>query len=147
MPRKPAAMDKPVPAPAARKKAARPSGSSTKAAPSLKTAARSAARAAATPAVKPARRPKAAPVTQIARSQESRTPLVRDSFTMPEQEYAVLLEVKQACLRAGIDVKKSELLRIAIALLGQIDMPTLKRVLAALPQLKTGRPAASTAQD
>jgi len=59
---------------------------------------------------------------------------------MPEREYAVLLEVKQACLRAGIDVKKSELLRIGVALLGQLDVATLQGVLGALPQLKTGRP-------
>ena len=71
---------------------------------------------------------------------DARPVLVRDSFTMPEQEYAVLAEVKQACLRAGIDVKKSELLRIGVALLGQLDLATLKTVLAALPQLKTGRP-------
>ena len=69
--------------------------------------------------------------------------LVRDSFTMPEGEYAVLLEVKQACLRAGIDVKKSELLRIGVALLGQLDVAALQGVLAALPQLKTGRPPQS----
>jgi len=55
----------------------------------------------------------------------------------------VLAEVKQACLRAGIDVKKSELLRIGVALLGQVDIATLKSVLAALPQLKTGRPPAA----
>jgi uncharacterized membrane protein YadS len=48
--------------------------------------------------------------------------------------------VKQACLRAGVDVKKSELLRIGVALLGQLDVATLQGVLAALPQLKTGRP-------
>ncbi|MGH8854449.1 MAG: hypothetical protein ACREWI_09240, partial [Telluria sp.] len=72
----------------------------------------------------------------------ARPALVRDSFTMPEQEYAVLAQVKQACLRAGIEVKKSELLRIGVALLGQVDVATLKAVLAALPQLKTGRPPA-----
>jgi hypothetical protein len=66
--------------------------------------------------------------------------LVRDSFTMPEQEYAVLGAVKQACLKAGFEVKKSELLRIGVALLGQLDAATLRAVLAELPQLKTGRP-------
>jgi hypothetical protein len=66
--------------------------------------------------------------------------LVRDSFTMPEREYAVLAEVKQACLKAGFEIKKSELLRIGVALISQIDMATLQNVLAALPQLKTGRP-------
>jgi uncharacterized membrane protein YadS len=59
---------------------------------------------------------------------------------MPEAEYAVLAQVKQACLKAGVEVKKSELLRIGVALLGQIDVATVQAVLASLPQLKTGRP-------
>ena len=66
--------------------------------------------------------------------------LVRDSFTMPEQEYAVIKAVKQACLKAGFEVKKSELLRIGVALLGQLDIASLRAVLGSLPQLKTGRP-------
>lgn len=69
-----------------------------------------------------------------------RPALVRDSFTMPEGEYAVLAAVKQACLKAGIEVKKSELLRIGVALVGRLDMATLRQVLDSLPQLKTGRP-------
>jgi hypothetical protein len=52
--------------------------------------------------------------------------LVRDSFTMPEGEYAVLAQVKQACLKAGFAVKKSELLRIGVALISQIDLATLQ---------------------
>ena len=66
--------------------------------------------------------------------------LVRDSFTMPEQEYAVIGQVKKACLKAGFEIKKSELLRIGVALISQIDRATLQSVLSALPQLKTGRP-------
>lgn len=69
-----------------------------------------------------------------------RPTLVRDSFTMPEGEYAVLGAVKQACLQAGFEVKKSELLRIGVALLGQLDIAALRTVLGSLPQLKTGRP-------
>ena len=70
----------------------------------------------------------------------SRPTLVRDSFTMPEDEYAVLAEVKKACLKAGIEIKKSELLRIGVALVKQLDLASLQSVLASLPQLKTGRP-------
>jgi hypothetical protein len=69
-----------------------------------------------------------------------RPALVRDSFTMPEGEYAVLAEVKKACLKAGIEIKKSELLRIGVALVRQLDLASLQGVLASLPQLKTGRP-------
>jgi hypothetical protein len=94
--------------------------------------AREAARAIAAP-VK-STRGKAAPAPA------ARPHLVRDSFTMPEQEYAVLATVKQACLKAGFEVKKSELLRIGVALLGQLDTASLRAVLDSLPQLKTGRP-------
>ncbi|MBD8654214.1 hypothetical protein IFT68_01070 [Oxalobacteraceae sp. CFBP 13730] len=114
---------------------------------SVKSVVKSAAKAlASSPARKPAApRATAKPVVPIVErtpAREARPALVRDSFTMPEGEYAVLLEVKQACLRAGIDVKKSELLRIGVALLGQLDVATLQGVLAALPQLRTGRPPA-----
>ena len=143
-------------------KAAPPAKSATRAAGSpkaspkaslkvvVKTAAKAltaspAKKSAAKPAVReatrtPAKTPVAVPIAQRAPVHDARPALVRDSFTMPEAEYAVLLDVKQACLRAGIDVKKSELLRIGVALLGQLDVATLQGVLAALPQLKTGRP-------
>jgi hypothetical protein len=117
------------------KKAAAPAKAArAKPAPTPAKMAREAARAIAAPA-KPARA-KAAPAPLPA----ARPHLVRDSFTMPEQEYAVLATVKQACLKAGFEVKKSELLRIGVALLGQLDMASLRAVLGSLPQLKTGRP-------
>ncbi|CAN7462485.1 hypothetical protein [Massilia sp. LjRoot122] len=150
MPRKSAAV------PAAAKGAARAKAAPAKAAkpapktpakstkPAVKAAAKAAAKSLAAPTPKRApRKPAVAPAAVRDVPAAARPVLVRDSFTMPEQEYAVLAEVKQACLRAGIDVKKSELLRIGVALLGQVDIGTLKSVLAALPQLKTGRPPAT----
>jgi hypothetical protein len=71
--------------------------------------------------------------------------LVRDSFTMPEAEYAVFASAKQRCLQAGVEIKKSELLRVGMALVGQLDVATLQAVLASLPQLKTGRPRSEQA--
>lgn len=134
----PAKAVKPAAKPAA--KAAKPAKPAAK--PTVKAAAKAAAKSLAAPVAKRAARKAAAPAA-VREADTARPVLVRDSFTMPEQEYAVLAEVKQACLRAGIDVKKSELLRIGVALLGQVDIATLKAVLAALPQLKTGRPPAS----
>lgn len=66
--------------------------------------------------------------------------LVRDSFTMPEIEYAALGEVKKNCLKAGFEVKKSELLRIGVALIRDLDLAALKVAAAALSPLKPGRP-------
>lgn len=69
--------------------------------------------------------------------------LVRDSFTMPESEYAVLGEVKKACLKAGVEVKKSELLRVGVAMLRELDAARIQALLAILPALKAGRPKKS----
>jgi hypothetical protein len=151
---KPAAA-KPAAAKPAAKAAAKPA---VKRAPAAKSAA--AAKPAATKsaaakpaakraAVKPAAKPVAAPapVAKPGKAVKAEKPakphkekLVRDSFTMPESEYAVLGQVKKACLKNGVEVKKSELLRIGVALISRLDMATLKQVLASLPQLKTGRP-------
>jgi hypothetical protein len=100
--------------------------------------------AAKKPVDKPAKKPakqavKAKP--EVESKEKVRKPkLVRDSFTMPEAEYAVLGDVKKACLKAGIDVKKSELLRVGVALIRQLDSARLKEILTALPTLKAGRP-------
>jgi len=83
----------------------------------------------------------AAPVAPEPSKEKAKKPkLVRDSFSMPEGEYAVLGAVKKACLKAGIEVKKSELLRIGVALIQKMDVAALKAVLSTLPPLKAGRP-------
>ena len=66
--------------------------------------------------------------------------MVRDSFTMPEAEYAVLSEVKKACIAAGIEVKKSQLLRVGLVLLKKTPVSALKILVEELPPLKAGRP-------
>jgi hypothetical protein len=66
--------------------------------------------------------------------------LVRDSFTMPDTEYKALADVKRDCLKSGFEVKKSELLRVGVALVRQMEIDKLKSVLSTLPSLKTGRP-------
>ncbi|MBC7513488.1 MAG: hypothetical protein H7234_03520 [Herminiimonas sp.] len=64
---------------------------------------------------------------------------VRDSFTMSEAEYTLLGELKQACLEADYEVKKSELVRVGIALVARLDLVALKDLLAALETVKPGR--------
>jgi hypothetical protein len=66
--------------------------------------------------------------------------LVRDSFTMPAQEYALLAQVKKTCHADGIPIKKSELLRIGVAQLATMSTKKLKAAQAALTPLRAGRP-------
>jgi hypothetical protein len=66
--------------------------------------------------------------------------LVRDSFTMPEDEYRLLADAKKACLEAGFEIKKSELIRIGIALMYDLSTSRIKKAQKALQPVKTGRP-------
>jgi hypothetical protein len=146
---KPAAKPAAAPAsktPAAKKAvavAATPAPAAARAKPAVKAAPAKAAKKAAPARKAAAKRP--APAAQEGdgdpvREKARKARLVRDSFTMPEHEYELLGQVKKACLKAGFEIKKSELLRIGVALIGQLDLATLQNVLASLPQLKTGRP-------
>ncbi|MFZ6775488.1 hypothetical protein ACO0LD_01560 [Undibacterium sp. Ji83W] len=91
----------------------------------------------AKPAVKAA---EVKPLVEVVVEKVKKAKLVRDSFTMPESEYAALGAVKKACLKAGVEVKKSQLLRIGVALLSKTDVPALKKLIAGLAPLKAGRP-------
>lgn len=87
---------------------------------------------------------KKALIAKIEKTQVSpkvkREKLIRDSFTIPESEYAVLSTVKKACLNASIEVRKSDLLRIAIGQLSLMSMAKLTSALNGLTKIQTGRP-------
>ncbi len=66
--------------------------------------------------------------------------VIRDSFTMPVDEYQKIAEIKALCLKAGVQVKKSEVLRAGVIALSSMSETKLKLVLASLDKIKTGRP-------
>ena len=72
---------------------------------------------------------------------EHKTKVVRDSFTMPQNEYARIAQIKNACLKAKMHVKKSEVLRAGLILLAELNVAQLKRALGGLEKIKTGRPS------
>lgn len=67
--------------------------------------------------------------------------MVRDSFTMPESDYAKLDELKKKCLEAGVHVKKSELLRAGLICLSKLNNGSLIKEVEQVEIIKTGRPA------
>lgn len=67
--------------------------------------------------------------------------LVRDSFTMPEPEYALIATLKKRCLNAGVSAKKSEILRAAVANLAKLSDTSVLAAVRRLEVIKTGRPA------
>lgn len=66
--------------------------------------------------------------------------LIRDGFTIPEDEYRRLAELKVRTIGLKRPAKKSELLRAGILVLCKMSDRALLSSLAAVPSLKTGRP-------
>jgi hypothetical protein len=75
-----------------------------------------------------------------AKKHKNKINVVRDSFTMPENEYARIAAIKEICAKAKMHVKKSEVLRAGLILLAELDPAQLKRALNSLEKIKTGRP-------
>lgn len=71
---------------------------------------------------------------------DSKVKVVRDSFTMPQTDYELIAELKQKALKAGLHVKKSELLRASLQNLSRLSVAQLKLAISSLEKIKTGRP-------
>ncbi|AMO25012.1 hypothetical protein GCM10027034_05600 [Ramlibacter solisilvae] len=67
--------------------------------------------------------------------------LVRDSFTIPKSEYAVLEELKLRAAKLGRPTKKSEVLRAGVQALAAMGDAAFLACVGAVPTVKTGRPA------
>ena len=103
------------------------------------------AAAPAAPEAKPAKATKAAKADDTAKTpkaDKARKPkLVRDSFTIPKNEYAVLEELKLRAAKLGRPAKKSEVLRAGVQALAAMGDAAFLATVGAVPAIKTGRPA------
>jgi hypothetical protein len=95
----------------------------------------------ATRATKAANEPAAKAAAEEKARRAKKEKVVRDSFTMPKSDYAKIAELKQRCLSAGVQAKKSELLRAGLLLLAAKDEKGLVDAVSAVELVKTGRPA------
>ena len=130
----------------ARKAASKPAVSKV-ATPKAPTAKKPAAKAPATKrtaskaiVAKPAAaKPVAAKPTK-AEAKPKKPKLVRDSFTIPKDEYAGIDTLKERSVALGRPAKKSELLRAGLMALLALSPNALHAALEAVPTIKTGRP-------
>ncbi len=106
-----------------------------------KTTPKPARRAAAKPADVPASNG-APPVAAKKKKAEKRDKVIRDSFTMPRRDFERIAELKATCLKNGVVVKKSELLRAGLAALAALPEQELLARIASVEPVKTGRPLA-----
>jgi hypothetical protein len=131
---------KPVAAKVAPKAAATKPAVKPAAKPATKAVPKAAAKAVAKPvkaAAKPAALPKAKPV------KVKKPKMVRDSFTMPKAEFAVIDALKNRAANLKQPAKKTELIRAGIKALAAMTDAAFATAISAVPSLKTGRPAKS----
>lgn len=96
-----------------------------------------------TPSAKPVPTKAAAPAaTRDAKAKKPK--LVRDSFTIPKDEYAVIEVLKQRSAALAQPVKKSELLRAGLKVLAAMSDAALRSAVQSVPSIKTGRPKVET---
>ncbi|CAN7649325.1 hypothetical protein LJR066_004946 [Acidovorax sp. LjRoot66] len=135
-PKKAAAAKPAAPKAAAKAPAAKPAATAK---PAAKAAAKpkTVAPAVSKPATKPA-----AAVVPAKETKAKKPKLVRDSFTIPKDEYAVVETLKQRAAALAQPAKKSELLRAGLKLLTTLSDTALRSALQAVPSIKTGRPKA-----
>jgi hypothetical protein len=93
--------------------------------------------------VKSERAEKADKLAERARADKPAKPrirMVRDSFTMPEADFALIAQLKTAAVAMGRPAKKSELLRAGLRLLAAQPPKALLGALDSLDPVKLGRP-------
>lgn len=95
----------------------------------------------AKPATKTPAKPVAAKPVAAKPGKEKKIKMVRDSFTMPKPEFAVLDVLKLRAAKLAIPIKKTELIRAGIKALAAMPDPAFLAALRVVPNLKTGRPA------
>ena len=94
--------------------------------------------------LKPAAKPVAKPAVKVAPTKHTKVKkpkMVRDSFTFPKAEYAVLESLKMRAAKLDSPAKKTELLRAGIKAIAAMQDTAFVAALKSVPSLKTGRPA------
>jgi hypothetical protein len=70
-----------------------------------------------------------------------RPKLIRDSFTMPDFDYVRIKALKTRLLSAGVEIKKSEVLRAGLLALEGLSDTQLQKIANQVERIKTGRPS------
>lgn len=80
------------------------------------------------------------PQVPVADDEADAGKLVRDSFTMPSGDFALVGVLKDRALQVQRPAKKSELLRAGLHALSGLSPQALAKALDALAPVKAGRP-------
>lgn len=84
---------------------------------------------------------------QIKQKAEKKESVVRDSFTMPKEDYQRIEECKNRSLLLQQAMNKSEILRSGLIALQQLDDSSFLQIITHLKKVKTGRPIPKKAKN
>jgi hypothetical protein len=87
---------------------------------------------------------RAVDIKSVAKTQKKKPKLIRDSFTMPQDDFDLIAKIKARTLNHKRPAKKSELLRAGLVALNALSDSELLKVLNRLAPLKAGRPKKAT---
>jgi hypothetical protein len=111
------------------------------ASPARKSAVKTPAKAAPKAPVKGVAKAVTKKPVEIKPAKVKKPKMVRDSFTMPKPEFAVLDVLKLRAAKLSVPTKKTELIRAGIKALAAMSDVAFLAAVKAVPNLKTGRPA------
>lgn len=77
------------------------------------------------------------------KNKASKTKVIRDSFSFPEQDYQKISQLKKTLLATGVHVKKSEILRAGLHVLTNLNLSELTLAVDQIEKVQTGRPNSS----
>ncbi len=84
---------------------------------------------------------KAEQVRQSKKPKPSNPKVIRDSFSLPKDDYGLLKDLQKRCLGLAQSVNKSELVRAGLHALVKMSDAELVKALGNLKKVKTGRPS------
>lgn len=67
--------------------------------------------------------------------------VVRDGFSMPSNDYALIAELQDKMLELKMSATKSEVVRAGLHALNQLNAEDLQHIFTMLEKVKTGRPS------
>jgi hypothetical protein len=66
--------------------------------------------------------------------------VVRDGFSMPAADYALIAEIQEKLMDGRVSASKSEVVRAGLHALKRLNPEALLEIVASLEKVKTGRP-------
>jgi len=73
-------------------------------------------------------------------SKTEHTKVIRDGFSMPASDHALITAIQSTAMQAGFHMSKSEVFRAALRVLSSLTAEELQQVYASLERVKPGRP-------